>query len=127
MGYPKAALFAFSVALIAYNMMSVIMAALRCVHGADVIEQDVSGYYVADELSAVYQGMMIAIPEKHWQIFGRMTPGEFADTLRVLASKVNLRRFKKHPRGPKKPQPKRRYDKKHPHVSTFRLIAARTS
>lgn len=127
LGYPKAALFAFSVALIAYNMMSVIMAALRCVHGADVIEQDVSGYYVADELSAVYQGMMIAIPEKHWQIFGRMTPGEFADTLRVLASKVNLRRFKKHPRGPKKPQPKRRYDKKHPHVSTFRLIAARTS
>ena len=108
LGYPKAALFAFSVALIAYNMMSVIMAALRCVHGADVIEQDVSGYYVADELSAVYQGMMIAIPEKHWQIFGRMTPGEFADTLRVLASKVNLRRFKKHPRGPKKPQPKRR-------------------
>ena len=127
LGYPKAALFAFCTALIAYNVMSVIMAALRCVHGANVVEQDVSGYYVADELSAVYQGMMIAIPEKHWQIFGRMTPGEFADTLRVLASKVNLRRFKKHPRGPKKPQPKRRYDKKHPHVSTFRLIAARKS
>jgi len=127
LGYPKAALFAFCTALIAYNVMSVIMAALRCVHGADVVEQDVSGYYVANELSGVYQGMMIAIPEKHWQIFGRMTPGEFADTLRVLASKINLRRFKKHPRGPKKPQPKRRYDKKHPHVSTFRLIAARKS
>lgn len=127
LGYPKAALFAFSTALIAYNVMSVIKAALRSVHGADVVEQDVSGYYVADELSAVYQGMMIAIPEKHWQIFARMKPREFADTLRILASKVNLRRFKKHPRGPKKPQPKRVYDKKHPHVSTFRLIAARPS
>lgn len=127
LGYPKAALFAFSIALIAYNVMSVIKAALRSVHGADVVEQEVSGYYVADELSAVYQGMMIAIPEKHWQIFGRMTPREFADTLRVLASKVNLRRFKKHPRGPKKAQPKRTYDKKHPHVSTFRLIADRKS
>lgn len=127
LGYPKAALFAFSIALIAYNVMSVILAALRSVHGAEVVEQDVSGYYVAEELSAVYQGMMIAIPEKHWQIFGRMTPREVADTLRVLASKVNLRRFQKHPRGPKKPQPKRTYDKKHPHASTFRLISARKS
>ena len=125
MGYPKAALFAFSIALIAYNVMSVILAALRSVHGAEVVEQDVSGYYVAEELSAVYQGMMIAIPEKHWQIFGRMKPREVADTLRVLASKVNLRRFQKHPRGPKKPQPTRTYDKKHPHASTFRLISAR--
>jgi len=127
LGYPKAALFAFSIALIAYNVMSVIKAALRSIHGADVVEQDVSGYYVADELSAVYPGMMIAIPEKHWQIFGRMTHREFADILRLLASKVNLRRFKKHPRGPKKPQPKRIFDKNHPHVSTFRLIAARKS
>jgi signal recognition particle subunit SEC65 len=69
--------------------------------------------------------MMIAIPEKHWKIFSRMSPQEFADILRSLASKVNLRRFKKHPRKPKKPQPKRTYDKQHPHVSTFRLIAAR--
>lgn len=127
LGYPKAALFAFSIALIAYNVMSVIKAALRSIHGADVVEQEVSGYYVADELSAVYPGMMIAIPEKHWQVFDRMTHREFADILRLLASKVNLRRFKKHPRGPKKPQPKRTYDKKHPHVSTFRLIAARKS
>lgn len=127
LGYPKAALFAFCVALIAYNVMSVIQAALRGVHGADVIEQNVSGYYVADELSSVYQGMMIAIPEKHWQIFRRMSAREFAETLRVLASRVNLRRFKKHPRKPKKPQPKRTYDKRHPHVSTFRLIADRTS
>ena len=127
LGYPKAALFAFRMALIAYNVMSVILAALRSVHGAEVVEQDVSGYYVAEELSAVYQGMMIAIPEKHWQIFGRMKPREVADTLRVLAAKVNLRRFQKHPRGPKKPQPKRTYDKKHPHASTFRLISARKS
>lgn len=127
LGYPKAALFAFCIALIAYNVMSTIMAALRSVHGADVVEQDVSGYYLADELSAVYQGMMIAIPQKHWQVFGRMTHREFADVLRVLAASVNLPRFKKHPRGPKKPRPKRTYDKKHPHVSTFRLIAARKS
>jgi hypothetical protein len=127
LGYPKAALFSFSLALIAYNVMSVIKAALRSVHGAEIIEQEVSGYYVANELSGVYQGMMIAIPEKYWQVFGRMKSLEFAEVLLYLASKVNLRRYKKHPRGPKKPVPPRTYDKKHPHVSTFRLIAARKS
>ena len=35
LGYPKAALFAFCVALVSYNLMSVIKAALRTVHGAD--------------------------------------------------------------------------------------------
>ena len=127
LGYPKAALFAFSISLIAYNVMSVIKAALRSVHGPEVIEQEVSGYYVANELSGVYQGMMIAIPEKHWQVFGRMKSHAFSEVLLLLASKVELRRYKKHPRGPKKPAPPRIYDKKHPHVSTFRLIAARKS
>lgn len=108
-------------------MMSVIKAALRSVHGADVIEQEVSGYYVANELSGVYLGMMIAIPDKYWHVFGRMQSQEFVHVLRSLALNVKLRKYKKHPRGPKKPVPKRTYDKKHPHVSTFRLIAARTS
>ena len=45
---------------------------LRSLYGTDIIEQNVSGYYVANELSAVYQGMMIPIPEKHWQVFSRM-------------------------------------------------------
>ncbi len=127
LGYPKAALFAFCIALIAYNMMSVIKAALRSVHGTDVIEQEVSGYYVANELSGVYLGMMIAIPDKHWQVFCRMPSHEFVNVLRDLALNVQLRKYKKHPRGPKKPVPKRIYDKKHPHVSTFRLIATRKS
>ena len=125
LGYPKAALFGFSIALIAYNVMSVVKAALRSVHGAETIEREVSGYYVADEISATYRGMMIAIPEKQWQLFRRMTIQEFARVLRMLASNVNLRKYKKHPRGPKKPPPPRRRDKNRPHVSTFRLIAQR--
>lgn len=125
LGYPKAALFGFSIALIAYNVMSVVKAALRSVHGAKTIEQEVSGYYVADEISATYRGMMIAIPPKQWQVFSRMTPQEFAEVLRMLALNVNLRKYKKHPRGPKRPPPWRRHDKNRPHVSTFRLIAQR--
>ena len=125
LGYPKAALFGFSIALIAYNVMSVVKAALRSVHGAETIEREVSGYYVADEISATYRGMMIAIPEKQWHIFSRMTIQELARVLRMLASKVNLRKYQKHPRGPKKPPPPRRCDKNRYHVSTFKLIAQR--
>jgi hypothetical protein len=35
--------------------MSVIKAALSSVHGTDVIENKLSGYYVADEISGIYR------------------------------------------------------------------------
>jgi IS4 transposase len=124
LGYPRAALFAFCVALIAYTLMAVMKAALRSVHGIQIIEQDFSGYYLADELAGVYRGMMIAIPAPHWQVFRRLTPEQFIDVLRMLAAKVNLSRFQKHPRGPKKPSKKRKFDPSTPHVSTARIIAA---
>jgi hypothetical protein len=49
-------------ALVAYNMLAVVMAALRSVHG-DTIDKDLSLYYVANDIAQTYQGMMIAIPE----------------------------------------------------------------
>ena len=125
LGYPKAALFGFCAALVAYNVMSVIGAALRSVHGEETVEQKVSSYYVADEIAATYRGMMIAIPDKHWRVFGQMTAREFVRVMRMLAEQVNLSRFKKHPRGPKKQRPQRKFDKHHPHVSTARLIGQR--
>ena len=66
LGYPKAALFGFCLALVAYNMMAVVLAALRNVHGAYVIEHDVSLYSMTNELATTYAGMMIAIPEHEW-------------------------------------------------------------
>ena len=51
LGYPKAALFAFCVALVSYNVLSTVKAALRSVHGDEVVTQDVSGYYVAEEVT----------------------------------------------------------------------------
>ena len=48
---------------------SVMKSALGSVHGVDVIEKQVSGYYIADEISATYRGMMIAIDDAHWVVF----------------------------------------------------------
>src|SRR6266446_6667519 len=46
--------------------------------------------------------MMVAIPSPHWSIFRSMNAQQLADVLQELAAHVNLRRYKKHPRGPKK-------------------------
>ena len=125
LGYPSAALFAFALALVAYNILAVVKAALRCVHGVEKIEQEFSGYYLANEIATTYRGMMIAIPPEQWGIFRQWTISQLVQMLRQLADKVNLRHFKKHPRGPKKPRPKRQKDETKPHVSTARLLAKR--
>jgi len=125
LGYPPAALFGFCVALVAYIIVSVIKAALGSVYGTDVIDNQVSGYYLADEISGTYRGMMIAIDYRHWVIFQQMTPNKLASVLKKLAAKVKLSAFRKHPRGPKKPRPKRKSCKNRPHVSTAKILAKR--
>ncbi len=125
LGYPRAALFGFCIGLVAYNILAVLKAALRQVHGATVIDTQLSGYYVADEVSGTYRGMMIAIPPPEWQVFRQLTVPELADVLIDLARKVPLARFRKHPRGPKKPRPPRQFDPKHPHQATAKLLATR--
>ena len=125
LGYPQAALFGFCVALVAYTVMAVLKAAMCSTHGEQTIEENFSGYYLADELSNVYSGMMIAIPQTHWRIFREFEQEEFIDLLQFLAGKINLSRFQKHRRGPKKPPPKRDDYKGEPHVSTARLLSAR--
>jgi hypothetical protein len=127
LGYPCAALFGFCVALVAYVVMAILKAALRSVHGVKTIEKNFSGYYLADELSGIYQGMMIAIPAPNWIVFRQLTQQQLINTLLLLAGNVKLSRFQKHPRGPKKPATKRKSDRKTPHVSTARLLDKRKS
>jgi IS4 transposase len=125
LGYPPAALFGFCVALVSYMILSVIKAALSSAYGAETVDNKVSGYYLADEISGTYRGMVIAIGDEEWVEFRNFSQSEFVMILKQLAKKVKLSRFRKHPRGPKKPAPKRKFDPKHPHVSTARLLASR--
>jgi IS4 transposase len=125
LNYPKAALFGFCMALLAYNVLSLVKAALRVVHGGQLIEQTLSLYYVVTSISRDYNGMMIALEEEHGLAFHALTPQELATVLRQLAEHVDLARYTKHPRGPKKPPPKRQHDPKHPHVSTAQILEKR--
>lgn len=122
LGYPRAALFVFCVAIVAYNILATLKAALKSVHGVGKIEAGLSDFYVVEEVQATFRGMMIALPDSLWQPFGTMKIETFADTLEDWATKVNLKRFSSSPRGPKKIPKKDKYDPKHPHVSTARLL-----
>jgi len=122
LGYPKAALFGFCVAVSAYNVLAVLKAALRAVHGEKKVQEEVSGYYMALEWSMVYAGMMIALPASEWEAFGPMSSKELAGYLREWAGKVNLKKIKKAPARKPTKQRTRRIKDKSPHVSTARLL-----
>jgi hypothetical protein len=124
LGYPKAALFGFCVAVVAYNILAVVKAALRAVHGEEKVQREVSGYYMALEWSAVYPGMMVALPPSRWQPFGQLSTHEMAECLRDWAGRINLKKFRKAPpRKPTKQKTPRIPDRK-AHLSTARLLAA---
>jgi hypothetical protein len=124
LGYPKAALFAFSVALVSYNVMSVVKATLRSVHGEEAVEE-LSFYYLADEVAGTHRGMMIAIPEDEWAVFQGLTAAALSRILLDLAAGVRLSSYRKQVRGPKRPPPKRESGAKIKHVSTARLLEKR--
>jgi hypothetical protein len=122
LGYPKTALLGFCTAVVAYNVLAVLKAAMRAVHGEEKVQKEVSGYYMALEWSVVYAGMMIALPAAEWEVFGRMSAKELASHLRDWASKIDMRKIKKAP--PRKPtkQKSEQIKDKSPHVSTARLL-----
>jgi len=123
LGYPRAALFGFAVALAAYNVLSTVQAALRASHGTDKVNDEVSGYYIANEVRIMQVGMSVALEQSCWVPFQTMTTASLARHLLRYAKQVNLRALKRHPRGPKKPVPKRTRFTEKTHVSTARLLA----
>jgi IS4 transposase len=125
LGYPKAALFGFCLALVAYNVLAVVLAALRSIHGEDTVDQEVSLYSIANELSTTYVGMMIAIPEPEWDIFYAMNTVDLAVILLDLARRVRLQAFRKSSRTSKKPRSKGKKASRKGHVSTAKLLMNR--
>lgn len=125
LGYPKAAIFAFAVALVSYNMASTVRGALRATFGHEKVEQEVSWYYVANEVRVTHGGMDVAVDEEAWIPFQSMSATDLAARLKAYASHVRLDKFKRSRRGPKKPAARRTKYAGDTHVSTARLLLAR--
>jgi hypothetical protein len=137
LGYPEAALFGFCLAVVMYNAMSVVLAALRAKHpevaasserrGAANKRITFSFYYLADEISGVARGMAIAIPAPHWtNTFANLTPKQLAKKLLWLASRVNINEFLTNPYGPQQRRKKRKMTTRGGNVSTHRILQTRT-
>jgi hypothetical protein len=126
LGHPQAALLAFALALVAYNTLGVVQAALRAVHGAEKVKNEVSPYYLGLSTATSWSSLELFHDAKDWtKHFARKTASQMARLLVDMARKVNLAKLKKHPRGPKKPPPIRQYDKRSPHFATSRVLAKR--
>ena len=100
-------------------------AALRGVHGEETVDEEVSLYYVANEMATTYHGMMIAIPAPEWDVFYAMSPADLADILLDLAERVRLQTIRKSPRRPKKPRSQRKKPVRKGHVATAKLLMNR--
>lgn len=125
LGYPRAALFGFCMALVCYNVLSVVLAALRAAHGEETIQERVSFYYLCDEVAATYRGLLIAVVDEYWtRKYAHLTPTRLARELIRIAKLAKISRYRKHKRGGKKPVAK--MNKKHRgHISTARVLAQR--
>ncbi|MBV8084803.1 MAG: transposase [Chloroflexi bacterium] len=124
MGHPRAALFLFCMALLAYNCRQVVYAALRTAHAAAEVEA-MSQQAVAVEIGQAMDGLVTALPAGTWD---RLVPASLAGRvafLRRVSQRVRVGAYRKSRRGPKKPRPPRPGWKACKHVSTFRLLKNR--
>jgi len=134
LGYPKAALFSFCVAVVMYNALSTVIAAMRVTHPeVATSESRTSGqqrtfsfYYLADEISGVARGMAIAVPAACWtDAFASLTTKQMAKTLLWLARRVDVKQFLTNPYGPKARNKKPKTTTRGGHVSTHRILQQR--
>jgi IS4 transposase len=126
LAYPGAALLGFTVALLLFNVLSVVKWAIQAEHGREEgARKNLSGYYLAAAVSQDYHGMMIALPAKEWtRRFAKLDARQMAEFLRSCARHVRPDEFQKKTRGPIKPRQARSSGRQNHHVSTARLLAA---
>ena len=112
--------------LVASNVLAVVLAARRGVHGQEKIDQEVSLYSVANAIATTSTGMMIATPEPAWGVFATMSTLELAGKiLGDLADYVRLEAFRKSPTRARKTRSNPKRSSKKGHVSTAKLLKSR--
>ena len=122
LGYPKAALLALSLAVLAYNTLAAVRAALAAAHDWTTVDKQISFFHIATEVRIAYEGLDIAVPEQLWKPYADLDVGELAQLLRSIAAQVRLSKYLKKTRGPKHEKPRRRNLPRH-HQATARVLA----
>jgi IS4 transposase len=124
LGYPRAALFAFCMSVLAGNALAILKGNLRAVHGDEMVNE-LSLYAVVNDVAEVYPGMMIAVPPPQWSFLDKSTVEQVAELLNDLAERVPIERMLRSRRGPKKPRKaKKSSGSRIHHVATKKLLDA---
>jgi hypothetical protein len=76
-------------------------------------------------MANVAESLETLIEPEDWTVFQTLTLVAMATWLIETAGRVQLRKYRKHSRGPKKPPAKRYHDPNRPHVSVARVLAER--
>lgn len=124
LAHPRAALLAFGVAVLAYNVLTVLQTAVWAAHGLRDSDIELSPFYVAVEVRANYEGMMMATSLGSWKKFDAMAAPQLSHLLLEIAVHAKPKALRKSPRGPKPPKKKSTLtaaDARR-HVSTARVL-----
>lgn len=109
LGQPRAALLAFGVAVVAYNVLAVVQAAIATTPEASRVPNAsasaISLYYVAHTIREHYRGMLVAVPPGAWARYDALRPAQLARLLRRIARAVQRAALRKHARAPTPKRP----------------------
>lgn len=124
LGHPRAALLGFTVAILAYNVLSLIKRAIECAHRDTHPQLEVSTFHLATHVRSDYKGMLIAVPWEYWNKAAHHSTQTLIDKLLQLARQVLPRQVATSKRGPKLDK-RKGYDDgttARSHVSTARVL-----
>jgi len=122
LGYPRAALFGFSMSVLAGNAVAILKGNLRAAHGDEMVNE-ISNHALVNDVAEVYPGMMIAAPPSVWSFLGGCTAGQVAGLLTALAADVPVHRMLRSQRGPKKLRTTRKTSgRRIHHVATKKVL-----
>lgn len=125
LGHPRAALLGFTVAVLAYNVLSLLQRAVEQAHREEHPRLEVSTYHLAEHVKSGYEGMLIAAPAECWCGLAAQAEPSLAERLLRLARRILPKQVATSKRGPKLDKPKGYVDASiaRSHVSTARVLA----
>ena len=126
LGHPRAALLAFGVAVLAYNVLAVLQTAVWAAHEEALRDSgiELSPFYVALQVRSHYAGMMMAVSPAAWKKYDAISAPQLSRVLLEIAAHAKPKTLRKSPRGPKPPTKKSRAPaaEARRHVSTARVL-----
>jgi hypothetical protein len=120
LGHPRAALFLFCIATMAYNILQTLLSVLYAEHEDEEVDE-LSFYYVSLEIERYTPGMLAVLEADDWARVTPRTTARLAQLLAKIASGIDLSKYRKSRRGPKKPY-KRKSNDRSGHLSTAKFL-----